>query len=74
MSQNQMILEYLEEYGKITPQEALQNFGIMRLGARIYDLRKLGYNIKSSKATTTNRFGQTVYYAVYTYVPEEAKA
>lgn len=38
-TQKEMILEYMELYGSITPQEALRAIGSMRLGARIWDLR-----------------------------------
>ena len=32
---------------KLTPLDALDGCGCLRLGARIHDLRKLGYQIKS---------------------------
>jgi len=36
------------ESGKsITPLDALRDFGCMRLGARIFQLKQQGYNIKS---------------------------
>ena len=44
-SQSAMILEYLKEGNGITPIDALNLFGCFRLGARIADLKKLGYNI-----------------------------
>ena len=40
MSQSSDILRYLQEWGSITPMEALDQFGCFRLAARIYDLRK----------------------------------
>jgi hypothetical protein len=46
-SQNRKILAYLKAGKKITPLKALQLFGSFRLGARIYDLRKLGHEIES---------------------------
>lgn len=44
-NQNEMILEHLMKKGSITPLEALQQYRCFRLGARIYDLKRLGYNI-----------------------------
>ena len=35
MTQNEMVLEYLNDVGHITPLDAMREFGIMRLGARI---------------------------------------
>lgn len=39
-SQSQQILEHLQQHGSITPLEALQDYGCMRLGARILELRQ----------------------------------
>ena len=47
MNQCNKILEYLKQGHKLTPLEGLQLFGTMRLGARVWDLRKQGYNIQS---------------------------
>jgi hypothetical protein len=41
----QKIREWLERGKSITPFQALQWWGCMRLGARIYDLRNDGMNI-----------------------------
>ena len=48
-TQNKQVLEYLKENTGITPIHALKHLNIMRLSARIYDLRNEGHNI-----TTTN--------------------
>jgi len=47
MSQNKQILKALQQGRRLTPLAALQEFGCFRLGARIYDLRKEGYEIES---------------------------
>ena len=47
MNQTNQILEYLKEGNSITPIEALNKFGCFRLGARIWDLKKKGYDIKT---------------------------
>lgn len=39
------LLDYLQEHNHITPAEASKVLGIDRLAARIYDLKKQGYNI-----------------------------
>lgn len=46
-SQNNSILEHLKNIGSITPLEALKLYGCFRLGARCYDLKKMGFNIKT---------------------------
>lgn len=45
MSQTTQILQALERGETLTPIDALNRFGCFRLGARVYDLRKMGYNI-----------------------------
>ena len=57
-SQNNRILYYLMAGKKLTPMKALSKFKTMRLGARIYDLRKRGYNIQ--KETFKTLTGKTV--------------
>jgi len=42
-SQCKSILNHLEQGKSLTPLEALTKFGCLRLGGRIYDLRKHGY-------------------------------
>ena len=65
MNQNQQVLNHLVKYGSITPRQALDRYGIMRLGARIYDLRKLGYHINKVNESGKNRLGKPCKYARY---------
>lgn len=65
MTQTDMILRYMQETGSITPWEALREFGCMRLGARIYDLKRRGVDIRSELVTDRNRYGKAVSYARY---------
>ena len=66
MTQTQRILKHLETVGSITPREALDLFGCMRLGARIWDLKRAGYPIMKTMETRKNRNGERVSYARYT--------
>jgi hypothetical protein len=49
-SQCGQILEHLQSGKTITPLEALNMFGCFRLGARCWDLKKTGYDIKTRMA------------------------
>lgn len=71
MSQCNRVLQHLQAYGSITPLEAMQEYGIMRLGARIYDLKKMGYSIDSSMETGKNRYGESISYARYSLLERE---
>lgn len=66
MTQTQRILKHLETVGSITPREALDLFGCMRLGARIWDLKREGYPITKTMECRKNRNGERVSYARYT--------
>lgn len=65
MTQSDEILRDLELGWRITPRFALTRYGCMRLGARIYELRKRGYDIRRTLITGINRHGKTTRYAEY---------
>lgn len=65
MTQIERVIKYLQDFGSITPLEALRDLSIMRLGARIWDLRRLGWNIIKEQEYSKNRYGQTTRYARY---------
>lgn len=71
MSQCNRVLQHLQAYGSITPLEAMQEYGIMRLGARIYDLKKMGYSIDKIIETGKNRYGESTSYARYSLSRKE---
>lgn len=58
-TQNQRILDYIEETGGITQLEAIRELGVLRLASRISDLRREGFPIKSEWAEVKNRYGET---------------
>ena len=45
--------------------DAIRDYGIMRLGARIWDLKHLGYPIRTEIKTGKNRYGEDTHWAVY---------
>ena len=65
MTQCDMILRYMQDTGSITPWEAMREFGCMRLGARIYDLKRQGVPIITDCVSEKNRYGKRVRYARY---------
>ena len=42
-SQKEQILDYLKQGRSLTPMDALKMFGCLRLGARIADIKGMGY-------------------------------
>ena len=51
-SQNRKILKDLLKGDKLTPYSMLNRYGSLRAGARIFDLRKAGWNIKTTMIKT----------------------
>lgn len=65
MTQQQRLLGYLYENKIINPLEAWENLGIYRLSAKVFDLRKLGYDIKTERLTVKNRYNEHCVVAQY---------
>lgn len=65
MAQSDMILEYMQKNGSITQAEAINSFGCYRLGARIWDLKQRGVDIRRIMESGVNRFGDRTVFARY---------
>jgi hypothetical protein len=48
MSQTERILKHLKAGKKLTPLQALNRFGTLRLSGRVLELRQAGYDIKTT--------------------------
>ena len=64
-TQKERIRKYLDDFGSITPLEAMKDLGIMRLGARIWEMIRDGEPIIKETVTDKNRYGQETRYARY---------
>jgi hypothetical protein len=58
VTQASLIIEYLEEFGSITPLEAIRDIGCYRLSARISDIKDMGIPIKTEMVNVKNRRGK----------------
>ena len=65
MTQCERIIDYIDRFGSITPVEAFNDLGIMRLASRICDLEKQGISINRKMEITKNRYGENVHYMRY---------
>lgn len=65
MTQHERILRHLEDMGSLTQAEALQDYGIARLSARISELKSAGYPIRREMVSGHNRYQEPVSYARY---------
>ena len=65
INQRQRIINYIREFGSITSKDAFNDLGITRLSAKIFNLKKMGYNIKDKFEQGKNRYGETTSYKRY---------
>lgn len=71
MTQKDMVLDYINEFGSITPIDAFKDLGITRLAAVVCRLRREGHDIHNEREHALNRYGQTVRYVRYSFGKEE---
>ena len=65
LTQCEKIMRHIEQHGSITTMEAMMEYGIMRLPARVADLKKEGVPLVSEIVTGKNRYGEKTHYAKY---------
>lgn len=65
MTQCERVLKYLDDFGSINPLQAMADLGVMRLAARVSNLKKDGYPISRRMVVAKNRYGETICFAEY---------
>lgn len=64
-TQETRVLEHLAAGKTITAAQAMDQYGIAQLPARIFRLRRRGYPITTVTKTSINRYGEPVHFAEY---------
>lgn len=64
-TQRSRIMHHLKANRTLTSLEALRRYGIMRLSARISELKKRGEPIEKKMICVQNKYGETVRIAEY---------
>ena len=64
-TQTAWLFDQLLKGRTVTPQDALRYAGSMRLGARVFDLREMGYPIITTTVAVPARFGREARVAAY---------
>lgn len=67
MTQREAIIEYITEFGSITPMQAFADLGVTKLATRISEMRKDGMKFRIEMVSTKNRYGKSVNYARYSF-------
>ena len=65
ITQCDRVLQHLQMGKGITPAQAIKEYGVYRLSAVIYTLKKDGYNIETKMVAHKNRYGDKIYFAKY---------
>ena len=73
MTQREMILKYIHDFGHITSWQAYIDLGVTQLGSRIFELKEQGYIFRKENVKKPNRYGKAVTFSKY-FLVEEAKA
>lgn len=68
MTQKEAIIQYLKDFGSITPIEAFADLGITKLATRISEMKKDGMKFKKEIIKTKNRYGKIVWFAKYSFI------
>ena len=72
MTQRERIINYMVDYGSISPMEAFADLGITKLATRISEMIADGYIIKKERVESKNRYGDTVHFTRYS-LPDESE-
>lgn len=70
-TQKKAILRHLQSGKELSQLEATQKYGVLRLGAIIFELRKEGYIISTRLVRDPNRYGNASNYGVYKLIEEK---
>lgn len=65
ITQEQRVINYMRQFGSITTKDAFNDLGITRLSAKIFNLKKQGYEIKDDFEQGKNRYGETTNFKRY---------
>ena len=74
MTQCERVLKYMRDFGSINPLQAMGDLGVMRLAARVSDLRKDGHKISRRMVAGRNRYGDAVSFAEYRITEDKENA
>ena len=65
MTQYERIIDYIYQFGSISPMEAFADLGITKLSTRISEMRADGLDFHQEWEVRKNRYGEKVRYMRY---------
>lgn len=71
MTQADRIIQYMQDFGSITPIDAFRDLGITKLATRISEMSRDGMKFNKTMVYGKNRYGEKVHYMRYSLDAEE---
>ena len=65
MTQREQIIQYIKDFGSITPMDAFYDLGITKLATRISEMRKDGIEFNIEIVKYKNKYNKPARYARY---------
>lgn len=65
MTQKELILQYITDFGSITSYQAYADLGVTQLATRVRELKELGYTFRTEPQNGRNRYGKPTHYVKY---------
>lgn len=65
MTQKELIIKYIKDFGSITSYQAYIDLGITQLATRIKELKEQGYSFSYEWISKKNRYGKSVAFKKY---------
>lgn len=72
MTQRELVLKYIADFGYITSYQAYADLGITQLATRISELKERGYRFRTEDVRTKNRYGKPSHYYKYYLIERES--
>ena len=73
-TQSERVKKYMEDFGSITQLDAIRDLGVLRLSARIMELKQSGLPIEGKFEKVKNRYGEEVQVKRYMIAEAEKEA
>ena len=73
VTQRDLVLQYMKDFGSITAFEAFQDLGITHINGRIKELRDSGIEIKTDMIKSVNRYGKKIEYGRFSLVQKKGE-
>lgn len=65
MTQQELVIKYIKDFGSISPMEAFHDLGITKLSTRVSELKRDGWKFNTVVEKGVNRYGKKTHYCRY---------